>query len=86
MLRHDGAAMNGNCCSHKTGRWTKAAGSLVPGAIALLAPKCPLCIVAWVAAGTGVALPAMLAGLIRPGLAVVCVVSMVLFVWRWRVI
>jgi hypothetical protein len=75
-----------NCCSNKTGRWTKAAGTVLPGAIAILLPKCPLCIAAWIAAGTGVAVPAMLAGSVRPLLAMVCVASVLLFVRRWRVI
>ncbi len=75
-----------NCCSHKTGRWTRAAGSVIPAAIAILLPKCPLCIAAWIAAGTGVAVPTILAGSVRPVLAVVCVVSVLLLVRRWRVI
>ena len=86
MLQHDGALMNGNCCSHRTCRLTKAAGSMIPGAVALLLPKCPLCIVAWVAAGTGVAVPTVLAGSVRPLLAVVCALSVFLFVRRLRVI
>jgi len=40
--------------------------------IALLLPKCPLCVAAWIAAGTGVAVPAALAGAIRPGLGIAC--------------
>ena len=69
-----------NCCTQKTGRWSKAAGSVASGAIAILLPKCPLCIAAWIAAGTGVAVPAMLAGSVRPVLAMVCIVCVLLMV------
>jgi hypothetical protein len=40
--------------------------------IAILLPKCPLCLAAWIAASTGVAIPAIFAGSIRPALAIAC--------------
>jgi hypothetical protein len=57
--------------------------------MAILLPKCPACIAAWIAAGTGVALPAMVAGSIRPLLMIVCVFSVAVLVLRarvWRVL
>ena len=65
--------MNAACCRKRgIGRWLKPAGSALPGALALLLPKCPLCIAAWVAAGTGIALPGTVAGSVRPCLAIAC--------------
>lgn len=75
-----------NCCAHRTGRWSQAAGGVVSAAAAILLPKCPLCIAAWLAAGTGVAVPAMLAASVRPVLAVVCIASALLLIRRWRVV
>ena len=65
--RHTAAGIPPRC------RWLKAAGCVLPGSIAILLPKCPLCVAAWIAAATGVALPAVLAGSLRPALAIVCV-------------
>ena len=56
-------------------RWLRAAGSALPGAIAILLPKCPVCLAAWIAACTGIALPTMVAGSIRPFLVIACVLS-----------
>jgi hypothetical protein len=63
-------------------RWFKAAGTVVPGVIAILLPKCPLCIAVWMAACTGIALPAIVAGGIRPALWIACVFSAFLLVRR----
>jgi hypothetical protein len=48
---------------------------VLPGAALFLLPKCPLCIAAWVAAGTGIALPMAVAGSVRPVLGIACVIS-----------
>ncbi len=76
--------MKADCCAHRTGGWMKAAGSAVPGAIAILLPKCPLCIAGWVAASTGIAMPGMVAGGLRPLLATVCVLAVLLLIRRAR--
>ncbi|HJZ96240.1 MAG TPA: hypothetical protein VKE70_07020 [Candidatus Solibacter sp.] len=55
---------------------------MLSGAAAILLPKCPACVAAWVAAGTGIALPTIVAGAIRPSLGVVCLVSVWLLVRR----
>jgi hypothetical protein len=55
---------------------------VLPGAIAFLLPKCPLCLAAWIAAGTGIALPAIVAGGIRPFLVIACMLSASLLVRR----
>jgi len=83
--------MRAACCSHVRGaapaerparRWTQAAGSVLTGAGAILLPKCPACVTAWVAAGTGVALPSIVASAVRPSLGVVCLVSASLLMRR----
>jgi hypothetical protein len=72
--------MNARCCHQARGPspegparyWLKGVGSALPGVIAILLPKCPLCLAAWVAAGTGVALPAMAVGGVRVALWIAC--------------
>ena len=73
--------MTSTCCSMQR-PWFKATGSALPGVLAILLPKCPLCVAAWVAACTGVALPAMLAASVRPALAIACVLSAALLLRR----
>jgi hypothetical protein len=79
------------CCYYQSGtvhrnsparRWFRISGSVLPGALAVILPKCPLCIAAWLAASTGVALPAIFADSIRPALVIASVVSVALLIRR----
>ena len=65
-------------------RLSKGAASLLPGAALILLPKCPLCLAAWIAATTGIALPATVTGSIRPSLIVACLLSATLLLRRAR--
>ena len=56
----------------------KVMGSGLTGAGAILLPKCPLCLAAWIAAGTGFAVPAMVLSSIRPLLVIACVLPTLL--------
>ncbi len=52
---------------------------------ALLLPKCPLCVAAYLAwLGLGAGLAGVLALLLRPALVGVCMLMVALGVWRWR--
>jgi len=51
-------------------RFYGAAASILPGAVLVLLPKCPLCLAAWLTVATGIAVPAALVAPVR-GLVVV---------------
>jgi hypothetical protein len=74
-----------SACAGFSGRLRRLAGgaaSLLPGALLVLLPKCPLCLAAWIAACTGLAFPTVVAGSIRPLLVIACILSASLLVSR----
>lgn len=68
--------MTGQCCTGEgrrrrlARRLSGAAASILPGAVLLLLPKCPLCLAAWLTVATGVGVSAAAAARVR-GLLVV---------------
>jgi len=50
-------------------------GWLAPAVILAVLPKCPLCVVAWVAAGTGFGLSLAAATYLRPLVIALCLLS-----------
>ena len=57
-----------NCAAHRT---RKSAAPLIPALLLLLLPKCPLCLAAYIASLTGIAVSFSTAGHLRTGLFVI---------------
>jgi len=73
--------MTGQCCRNGTAscrpaqRLSRAAASLLPGALLVLLPKCPMCLAAWLAIATGIGFTATGAAWLRGTLAVLSVTA-----------
>ncbi|MFT3879496.1 MAG: hypothetical protein QM703_07545 [Gemmatales bacterium] len=76
------------CCSPKAAPPTLArkaagvAGWILPGAVLLLMPKCPACLAAYIALGTGLSLTVSMAGYVQTGLMVICSIVLTLLTIR----
>lgn len=57
--------------------------SVLPTVAALLLQKCPVCMAAWIAAGTGLTVPGMFAESVRPLLGFASLLSMCFVCYRW---
>ncbi len=68
-------------------RCCDVAGYVAPTAVLVLLPKCPACIVAWLAIGTGIGVTVSTATYLRTSLLVLCVACLAYVaarhVFRW---
>jgi hypothetical protein len=85
--------MTGQCCVGGTAsrrlarRLSTAAASILPGAVLVLLPKCPLCLAAWLTVATGFGFSAAGAGWVRGTLVAFWVAALALAavpIIRWR--
>ncbi len=72
------------CCksTRPAGRMRKVAGWLLPGTVLALMPKCPMCLAAYVALGTGVTISYASAHLLMRSLTMLCISALVLCATR----
>ena len=63
-------------------RWRSAGSCVGSGAMLLLLPKCPVCIAAYLAVWTGVAIAAPIAGHLRFAMAAIFVLSLAFLLAR----
>lgn len=63
-------------------RLSKATASMLPAALLLLLPKCPLCIAAWLTFATGVSFPAAGAAWLRGSIVLLWIAALGLMIWR----
>lgn len=73
--------MSTRCCCQRRrppGRVRRVAGWLVPGTVLALMPKCPMCLAAYVALGTGVTMSYASAHLLMRSLTVLCISALIL--------
>jgi hypothetical protein len=80
--------MTGQCCvgGPATGRLarrlSRVAASILPGAVLMFLPKCPLCLAAWLTVATGVSFSASSAAWVRGSVALLWIAAVAVMIWR----
>jgi hypothetical protein len=80
--------MIGQCCiagraPHPLARrLSVATASILPGALLVLLPKCPLCLAAWLTAATGVSFSAAGAAWLRGSMVLLWIAVLGLMIWH----
>jgi hypothetical protein len=64
------------------GRRAKVTASILPAALLVLLPKCPLCLAAWLTVATGVSFSAASAGWLRDSIVLLWVGAVAMMIWR----
>ncbi len=73
--------MAGQCCTGEgpsrrlARRWAGATASMLPGAVLVLLPKCPLCLAAWLTVVAGVGVSSAAAAHVRESIVVLWVAT-----------
>ncbi len=76
--------MTGQCCTGEgpsrrlARRLPGAAASMLPGAMLVLLPKCPLCLAAWLTLVTGIGVSASVAARVRGLIVVLSIAALAL--------
>lgn len=55
---------------------------LLPGILLMLIPKCPLCLAAWIALGTGIGISFTVAAWLRWGLIAIAIISLCYLIFK----
>jgi hypothetical protein len=71
-------------CACSRSRCVTAVEWAIPGLILALLPKCPLCLAAYIAVGTGIGISVSTAAYLRLGLLISCAALLVVLVTRSR--
>ena len=83
-----GCVMTGQCCvggpaSQRLARWlSRVTASILPAAVLVLLPKCPLCLAAWLTVATGVSFSAAGAAWVRGSIVLLWVAVVAPIIWR----
>ncbi|WPQ60713.1 hypothetical protein SIO70_20380 [Chitinophaga sancti] len=73
---HSGRVLSRMRCNCRPARM------LLPGILLVLIPKCPLCLAAWIAVGTGIGISFTVATWLRWGLIAMCIVSLCYLIFK----
>jgi hypothetical protein len=63
-------------------RLSRVTASILPAAVLVLLPKCPLCLAAWLTVATGVSFSAASAAWVRASILLLCVAALLPMLWR----
>ena len=66
-------------------RFIRSVRLIVPGALLVLVPKCPVCMSAYIALGTGVGITVSTATYLRIALIFICITAIAYIVARWLI-
>lgn len=75
--------MNSAHCCQRARRAKGVAGWLLPSTVLVLLPKCPLCLAAYVALGTGFMMTPASAHLLQRTLTLLCVAMLTFCAMKW---
>ena len=81
LLRGEVVTTRCNCARRRV---FKGAGAALPALLIALLPKCPICLAAWIAAGSGIGISAGAAGGLRVFVMILCLTPLIYLLIRAR--